>query len=128
MRVVTSSFTVICVALASPALAGPADVNADSFYRDARALMAKGVGAMFDKRTKPMMASMKAAGTAAREENRVAIERGKPLYCVPEATRKKGMRPEDVVDKIGRVPVEQRRAMTLGQAWRAALIRDYPCR
>lgn len=127
MRVIPASLVAVCAVFALPATAAPADVNADAFYRDAQALMAKGMAAMFDKRTKPMMAAMKAAGTAAREENRIATERGKPLYCVPEATRKKGMGAQGVVNMIGRFPVEQRRSMTLGQAWRAALIRDYPC-
>ena len=116
------------LAVSIPAFAANGDVNADSFYQDAKSLMAKGMGAMFDKRTKPLMAHMKAAGLAARAENDAAASRGKPLYCVPETVKKKGMGPNDVVEKLGRVPQDQRRSMTLSQAWRTILIRDYPCR
>lgn len=110
-----------------PATAADGDVNADAFYRDARALMAKGMGAVFDKRTRPMMASMKAAGLAAKAENDAGAKDGKPVYCVPAAARKKGLGPQDAIEKLGRIPEGQRKVMTLKQAWRAALIRDYPC-
>ena len=36
-------------------------MNAQAFYADAQQLMGKGVRAMFDKRTKPRMAQLKAA-------------------------------------------------------------------
>ena len=122
----TSLITLSALA-AIPASAAPGDANADIFYRDAQALMAKGVGAMFDKRTKPMMADMKAAGQAAKAENEAATARGKPLYCVPEVQRKKGLGVQRAIDMIGRIPAEQRRTMTLKAAWRSALIREYPC-
>lgn len=112
---------------AMPAVAAPGDANADVFYRDAQALMAKGVGAMFDKRTKPMMADMKAAGLAAKTENQAATARGKPLYCVPEAQRKQGLGVQRVLDMTGRIPAAQRRTMTLKAAWLSALINEYPC-
>lgn len=116
------------MAVAAPALAAPGDVNADTFYTDAKALMAKGMGAMFDKRTKPMIANMKAAGEAARSANEAASAQGKPLYCVPEAARKKGMGADEAVAMLGRMPPAERRSKTLSQAWRTMLIRTYPCR
>ncbi len=112
----------------SPALAGLADVNAQVFYAQARAVMAKGMGAMFDKRTKPLMAQMKDAGKRASAENEAARTRGAPIYCVPDAARKKGMNAEQVLAMLERVPEQDRRKMTLAQAWRRALIREYPCR
>lgn len=109
----------------APAAAADGDVNADAFYRDARSLMGKGMGALFDKRTKPMMAHMKAAGLAAKTENDAATKAGKPVYCVPKS--KKGLDAKGVVAMLGRVPEAQRKSMTLKQAWRTALVRDYPC-
>ena len=111
----------------TPALAAPEDVNADSFYLAASDLMGKGMLAMFDKRTSPMMAQLKAAATAVKTDNAAATAKGAPLYCVPPAARKKGMDAQDVVSRIGRLPQAQRRSSTLRQAWRAVLIRDYPC-
>ena len=113
--------------LSTPALAAPDDVNADSFYLAANDLMGKGMRAMFDKRTRPMMAQLKAAATSVRSENLAATAKGAPIYCVPPAARKKGMGAEEIVARIGRLPQAQRRNSTLRQAWRAVLIRDYPC-
>ena len=116
------------LALAStPARAAPADVDAQSFYLDARDLEAKGMMAMFDKRARPAMAAMKDAGERVRAENEAATERGEPIYCVSEAQRKKGMTPKRVIDMLGRVPEAQRKRSTLAQAWRVALVRDFPC-
>lgn len=112
---------------ATPALAAPEDVSAENFYLTASDLMGKGMRAMFDRRTRPMMAQLKAAATAVKAENAAASAKGAPLYCVPPAARKNGMGAEDVVAKIGRLPQAQRRASTLREAWRAVLIRDYPC-
>lgn len=110
------------------AQASPGDVNAHSFYVDAQALMKKGVRAMFDKRTKPMMAQMKDAGESVKAENEAGTAKGQPLYCVPEAARKKGVGPQFIVDRLGAIPQAQRERMSLKQAWRAILIREYPCR
>ena len=116
------------LALASTAAwAAPADINAQSFYLDARDLEAKGMKAMFDKRARPAMAAMKDAGERVRAENEAATKRGAPIYCVSEAQRKKGMTPKLVIGMLGRVPEAQRKRSTLTQAWRAALVRDFPC-
>ena len=114
--------------LAVPAIAGPADVNAQAFYADAEQLMGKGVRAMFDKRTKPRMAQLKAAAELAKAENDRATAKGQPIYCVSDAERKKGLSANAVVEMLGALPESDRRRMTLAQAWRAALIREYPCR
>ena len=116
------------LALATSANAEPADVNAQAFYADAQQLMGKGVRAMFDKRTKPRMAQLKAAAELAKAENERATARGQPIYCVSDAERKKGLNANAVVKMLGAVPESDRRRMTLAQAWRAALIRKYPCR
>ena len=120
-------FAIGLLALAAPAFASPAGVNAQAFYADAQQLMDKGVRAMFDKRTKPRMAQLRAAAELAKAENEAATARGKPLYCVSAAQRKQGLGAQKVVTMLGAVPEHDRRKMTLAQAWRAALIREYPC-
>ncbi len=112
----------------SAGLAGPGEGNADAFYNDAKALLAKGAGAMFDKRLKPTMAQLKVAGEAVRAENAAATNRGRPLYCVPEKARQKGLGPKFVVDQFGTIPQQRRRQLTVTQAWREILVREYPCR
>lgn len=115
------------LACAGAAHAAPSDVNAQAFYADALALQKKGMGAMFDKRLRPMMAQMKDAGERARAANLSAKASGRPLYCVPE-TAKKGMTPQQVVTMLGRVPEAERRSSTLYQTWSKAMAREYPCR
>ena len=115
------------LAVAGSASAGPADVNAQAFYVDARELLDKGMRAIFDKRTKPRMAQLKAAGQLAKSENEAATAKGRPIYCVSDDERKKGLDAERAVKMLGAVPEADRRRMTLAQAWRAALIREYPC-
>ena len=107
------------------AQARPSDVNAQEFYARAKALEAKGMTAMFDKRTKPTMAQMKDAGAYARTANAAATKKGAPLYCVPENA--KGLNPQQVLAMLGRVPEAQRRSSTLSAAWLSTLKRTYPC-
>lgn len=108
------------------AQAAPSDVNAQAFYADAKALEAKGVTAMFDKRLKPMVAQMKDAGLRAKAANEAGKGAGKPLYC-PPANLRQSMGAQQVVAMIGRVPENERRSMTLAAAWQRALVREYPC-
>lgn len=115
------------LAWSSSATAAPSDVNAQAFYVDAIALQSKGMAAVFDKRTRPMMAQMKDAGARSRAANLAAGAAGRPLYCVPETTRKKGMGARQVITLLGRLPESERRALTLYDAWKRALIREYPC-
>ena len=107
--------------------AAPGDVNAQEFYLEASELMDKGMAAMFDKRTKPRMAQLRDAGERAKVANDAAVKRGKPIYCVSDAQRKKGLNPQMAMRMLGAVPEAQRKRSTLAQAWRAALVREYPC-
>ena len=115
------------LALTTAATAGPADVNAQSFYVDAEELAGKGFRAMFDDRMKPRMAQLKAAAQLVKAENEAATAKGSPIFCASEAERKKGMDARKAVRILGAVPESDRRRMTLAKAWRAALIREYPC-
>lgn len=110
------------------AIAGPGDVNAHTFYVSAKSLLAKGMGAMFDSRRKPMTAQFRDASLAVKAQNDAATAKGVPIYCVSEAQRKKGVSVNFIVDQLGALPEAQRRAMTLKDAWRTILVRNYPCR
>lgn len=83
--------------------------------------------AMFDKRLKPMMVQMKDAGERSRSANLAAKAAGKPLYCPPEGLGQK-MGARQVMAMLGRVPEGERRSLSLGEAWKRALSREYPCR
>lgn len=112
---------------AAPLTAAPADANADEFYRDAKELNARGMRAMFDKRTKPRMAQIKDAAETVKAANEVATKAGKPLYCVPSAARKKGIDVDFIVSRLGAIPESRRKTMTLKKAWRQVLVTEYPC-
>lgn len=127
MRAYLLAAAAAAVALPATAKAGPGDVNAQEFYLDAKELQSKGMKAIFDKRTRPRMAQLKAAATVVKAENEAATKKGTPVYCVSAAERKKGMDADQVIAMLGRVPEAQRRKATLTAAWRAALIREYPC-
>lgn len=113
--------------LSAPAAAAPSDVNAQVFYANAIALQKKGMGAMLDKRLRPMMSQMKDAGTRVQAANTAAKAAGRPLYCVPEGT-KRSRSAQEVIAMLGRVPEAERRAATLRDVWQRVLVREYPCR
>lgn len=117
-------FGLLCSTAAS---AAPSDVNAHAFYADAVALQEKGMGAVFDKRTRPMVAQMKDAGARVGAANKAAIAAGlPPLYCMSPAAKKK-MGAKDVIGMLGRLSDRERRTSTLFEAWKAAMLRQFPC-
>ena len=113
--------------LSVAASGAPGEISAHSFYAVAKELADKGMGAMFDKRTKPMIAHMKAAGKTVKTENEAATKRGRPIYCVPDSARKKGAGPKFVLEGLEAIPERRRRQLTVTQAWREILVRKYPC-
>ena len=80
MRFFRNASAAAALILATGLQAAPSDVNAQAFYSDARALEAKGMGALFDKRMKSMTVLMKDAGQRARTANLAAKAAGSPLY------------------------------------------------
>ena len=120
-----------CALLASGAqlAAGPSEeVNAEQFYTTARQVEKKGALALFDKRAKVMQAQIKDAALSARAANAAATDRGSPLFCVPEAARKKGLNVQQVLDMLGGLGQPLRQSSTLQAAWLEALKKSYPCR
>ena len=115
------------IGLAGAAQAAPSDINAQTFYADVTALQKKGVGALFDKRTRLLTTQMKDAGARSRAANLAATAASNPIYCVPESARR-GMSAQQVITILGRVPESERRSLTLMEAWKRALAREYPCR
>lgn len=110
--------------LTAPAVAAPGDVNADTFYRKAKGLMAKGPLALMSADIKPMKAQLGDATKRVRAENHAAKERGKPIYCPPE---RGSVGPKFLIDGLGAIPEARRRQMTLAEGWRQILVDKYPC-
>jgi hypothetical protein len=99
-------------------------MDAETFYSKAKALNQQGTAALLSKDLQPVMAEMKAAGTAVRAENEKAKAAGTPLYCVPKNTK---MGPDDALRAFGSIPAPRRKTLTVRQAWREALIKRFPC-
>ena len=115
---------IVAIAMMAASTAAMA-MDANSFYSRALALQKKGPMAMFSKDLKPLMTEMKAAGKSVKAENEVAKKAGKPIYCVPASN--KGMSAKDVVTEFGNIPEDQRRILSVREAWKRILIRRYPC-
>lgn len=129
MRLRISAGLAALALAATPALAGPsAEVNAQDFYTRALELKAKGMGAVFAKGFRSSMAQMQDAGKKASSANNAATKAGKPLYCVSDAERKKGLDADKVIAILGRLGLQTRQKLTLDKAWMAALQREYPCK
>lgn len=116
-----------CLATGTVAVAAAGDMNAETFYTQGMAVKDKGMAALLDKRTKPLISAMKDAGKRVKAENDLATKRGSPLYCVPAAAKKKGMNVDMVFAELGTIPQSQRKTLSVVNAWRKILIRKYPC-
>lgn len=115
----------ICLGLLTAVISGPAwAMDAETFYVKASALNKKGPAALLSADLQPVMAEMKAAGTAVRAENEKAKAAGNPLYCVPKNTK---MGSDEALRAFGSIPAQRRRTLTVRQAWREALIKRFPC-
>jgi hypothetical protein len=102
--------------MASPAAA----MDADTFYKKGRALKERGMGAMFSKDLKPMIAIFREAAKSVKSENRHADE---PFYC---GEGKPNLSPDQLLTELGAIPQARRKAMTVRAAWREIAIKRYP--
>lgn len=114
----------VSVGSIAPALA--AERSTEAFYSDAQALKAKGPMALFSSKLKPLMKEGQAAGETLRQSRMAAIKRGeKPSYCPPEGGK---MGQQEMLDGLGRIPVNERRTLPLSQGMLRVLQAKYPCR
>jgi hypothetical protein len=120
MKMTIIAAAIFCVGLSSAASA----MDAHTFYTKGSALKKKGMGAMFSKEVKPLMAVMKTAGQNVKAENAKAKAAGNPLYCPPSKPK---MGSDEILSELERIPVSRRQTISIQQAWREILIRRYPC-
>lgn len=109
-----------------PAAASAQSMNAETFYKKAAALQAKGPMAMFSKDLKLVMNEGKAAAGKARETRLAALKAGqKPRYCPPE--RNKGMNSDEYIKGIAAIPATDRARIDMTEATTRVLARKFPC-
>lgn len=100
-------------------------MNAEVFYRKAVALEQQGAAAAISSDLQPVMNAVKSASAAVKAENEAAKKRGKPLFCPPEKSR---MTSKQALDELRLLGSAKRKSMDVKQAFRAIMIRKYPCR
>lgn len=117
--------TIIAAAALFASVPGTAlAMDAHTFYTKGSALKKQGMGAMFSKEVKPLMAVMKTAGQNVKAENARAKAAGNPLYCPPSKPK---MSSSEILSELERIPVSRRQTMSVQQAWREILIKRFPC-
>jgi hypothetical protein len=98
-----------------------AAMDADTFYHKGLALKKRGMGAMFSKDLKPMIAVFREAAKSVKSENKRADE---PFYC---GEGKPNLSPDQLLTEFAAIPQARRKAMTVRAAWREIAIKRYPC-
>lgn len=118
ITIIAGAILFACIPSAASAM------DAHTFFTKGSALKKKGIGAMFSKEVKPLMAVMKTAGQNIKAENAKAKAAGSPLYCPPSKSK---MDSDEVLAEFGRIPASRRQTISVQQAWREILIRRFPC-
>ncbi len=113
--------------LVVPAAAPAQSMNAESFYKRAMALKAKGPLALMSRDLQPMIREAKAAGLKARAARLAAVDAGhKPRYCPPKGSKRLGN--EEFLNAMSAIPAAERAAIDMTEAMTRILIRKFPCR
>lgn len=116
---------VATLALASPGLAAPGDMNVATFLTKADTLRAKGAMAMFSGDIDILKSEGKAAAEAYKA--RLIRERaaGRPSSCPPQGT---GLDTDELLGFLRRYPANVRPRVSMNQAMAEFFIKKYPCR
>ncbi len=120
----------LCVALlilvAAPTALQAQSMNAESFYKRAVALKAKGPMALVSGDFKPMMREAKATGLRVRSTRLATLKAGgQPRYCPPEGARRMG--PEEFIAALSKLPAADRSRIDMSEAMTRVLARKFPC-
>ena len=112
--------------VAFPALASAQSMNADTYYKRANALMAKGPMAIFSGgEIKALMTEAQNAGKASRAERLALTAAGKPpLACPPP---KSTMGSTEFMRRLGAIPAAERAKINMTEAMTRITIARFPC-
>jgi len=119
----------LCVAAAAillPSIASAQSMNAETYYKRANALIAKGPLAMFSRgEIKALLAEAKNAGKAAHDQRIASIAAGKPQRACPPA--KASMGSDEFMKRLGAIPQPERGRITMTEAMTRITIARFPC-
>ena len=112
--------------IAVPATASAQSMNAETFYKKARALEAKGPMALLSRDLKLVMNEGRASFAQARNARLAAIKAGQaPRYC--PAAGNKGMGSDEYMKGLAQIPAAERARITMTEATTRILARKFPC-
>ena len=113
-------------AIACPGAAHAQSMNAETFYKKALALKAKGPMALMSRELKPVVNEAKAAGLKARAQRLAAAAAGRnPRYCPPEGSKRLGT--EEFMSGMAAIPAAERARIDMTEAMTRILVRKHPC-
>ena len=113
-------------ALLIPSAASAQSMNADSYYKRANALIAKGPMALFSRgEIKALMTEAANAGKAARAQRLAALAAGKPPRACPPP--KSSMDSKEFMQRLGAIPAAERSHLTMTEAMTRITIARFPC-
>ena len=122
-----SMLLVAAAAILLPSMASAQSMNAEAFYKRSQALKAKGPLAMFSQgEIKILMTEAQNAGKAARAARLAAAASGQPpRACPPE---KSSMGADEFMQRLGAIPLADRRRINMTKAMIRITIARFPCR
>ncbi len=111
---------------AIPASAPAQSMNAELFYKKARALEAKGPMALLSRDLKVVMNEGKASAAQARATRLAAVKAGQtPRYCPPATS--KGMGSDEYMESLAEIPAAERARINMTEVTTRILARKFPC-
>ena len=118
---------VAAAAILLPSIASAQSMNAETFYKRSQALKAKGPLAMFSQgEIKVLMTEAQNSGKAARAARLAPAASGQPpRACPPE---KSSMGADEFMQRLGSIPLAERKRITMTEAMTRITIARFPCR
>lgn len=119
---------VVAIALAlSAAPVQAQSMNAESFYKKAMALKAKGkLAALVSRDLKLLIGEARAAGLRARANRVAAAAAGRPTrYCPPDGSKRLGH--DEFLAGMGRIPLRERLRIDMLEAMNRVMAAKFPC-
>ena len=116
----------VAAAVLLPSAASAQSMNAESFYKRSKALVAKGPLALLSRgEINALMTEASNAGKAARAQRLAAVAAGKPpRACPPE---KSSMNSEEFMQRLGAIPPAERARINMTEAMTRITIARFPC-
>ncbi len=114
------------IALVAPAMASAQSMNAETYYKRALALKAKGPLALLAQdEIKALVTEAQNAGKASRAQRLAAIKAGKPKRACPPENAK--MDTDEFMRRLAAIPAAERARINMTEAMTRIAVARFPC-